>query len=252
MFSLRTLEGVTLGGNYWDSFKDYGLNVEAGLNYISNPYEKAIAEDGDAARKINAGVIPAASWLGTDANGVKNWSGAGQEIQAFGLDPQTYKIKVWFYPVQTFLKIFAELRPNYPDTALEPFISICFYNWLAKYAQPSDEMDALIYSVKLNTLKELINGLGYSGAWKNAEAEINRKAQAAAAQAAAAQAAEAYAKAQREKAAEAEKLQTEIDKSIQELQEMPPTDETATSTANILPLAIIAGAALIFLLRGRK
>lgn len=242
MFSLRTLEGVTLGGNYWDIFDKYGINVRAGLDYLTNSYEKAIAEDGNAMRIINSSGIPIANW------GSWSW----KEIEAFGLDPKTYKIKTWFYPIQNFLKIFYELRPNYPDTALEPFISVCYYNWLAKYAQPSDEIDNLIYSVKLNTLKEFINGLGYSGAWKKAEAEINRKAQAAAAQAAAAQAAEAYAKAQREKAAESEKLKTEIDTSIKELQEMPTTTETATSTANVLPLAIIAGAAILLLLRGRK
>lgn len=241
----------TLGGNWWDRFAQYGIDVEAGFNYLTNPYEKNLARDPYITKSINSGSIPQASFLGNYDDGSKAWNFTGEQLEAFGLDPEQYKVKIWFYPIQTFFKIFNELKPNYPDTGLEAFIAICYYNWLAKYAEPSDELDALIYSVKLNSLKEFINGIGYSGAWKKAESEINRKAAAAQAAAQAAAAARVYAQAEAEKAAEAEKIRSQITTVIE--QDLPEQiAEGDINIKNLLMIGVPVVVAIYFISRRKR
>lgn len=234
----------TLGGNWWDRFAQYGIDVEAGFNYLTNPYEQNLARDPYITSDVNKNHISRASKYA----GI--WNFTGQQIEAFGLDPESYKVKIWFYPIQTFFKIFNELKPNYPDTNMEAFLAICYYNWLAKYSEPSDELDALIYSVKLNSLKEFLNGIGYSGAWKKAEAEINRKAAAAQAQAAAAAAARVYAQAEAEKAAEAAKIGSQITTVIE--QDLPEQIEGDLNLKNLLMIGVPVVVAIYFISRRKR
>ena len=209
----------------------HDLNIDMEMNAITNPYERAIAKDAYAQRFIMANIYPPKQGKFGDS-----WDNAGRELEALGIKPESYTIKMWFYPVQTFLKIYNSVYFNYPDVGPEARVSIAYYNWLGAYVEPQNEPDKTIYQIKKNTLKEFLNSIGYSSAWKKAEAEISRQGQAAQAQAQAAAAARAYEEAKRKQAEEAEKINNGV------LDEKP---------ANLLP--IVAGALLIlFVLRRRK
>lgn len=227
------------------------LKVDTEMASISNPYERVIAKDLTVGRSLRAGIVPQASWLGKTSSGEKSWNYVGRENIALGLEPNR-EVKAWFYPVQTFLVVYEELYRLYPDINAEERAAIAFYNWLAKYAEPTTQPDASIYQLKISTIKEFLNGLGYSSAWKKVEAEQSRAGQAAAAAAAASGAAAAYKAAMEKKAAEAAAIEAQATAAQEEIiktvnKEKAPETETG-SVSSILPiLGIAAAAALAFM-----
>lgn len=228
----------------------YDLKVDTEMASISNPYERDISKDFTAGKPLRSGRVPQAGWLGKTSSGEKVWNYVGRENIALGLEPRR-EVKAWFYPVQTFLLVYEELYRLYPDINAEERAAIAFYNWLAKYAEPTTQPDAAIYQMKVATLKEFLNGLGYSSAWKKVEAEQSRAGQAAAAAAAASGAAAAYKQAMERKAAEAAAIDQEQKAAAATITNDGKTGnkEPETKTgSNILPiLGIAAAAALAFM-----
>lgn len=208
------------------------LNVDLEMSSITNLYERDIAKDFTVVRQLNNGIVPRAGRL-LGQEGLESY--AWKELDDLGFNPATYQPKMWFYPVQSFLKIYQDVYRNYPDVGTEARVAIAYYNWRAAYAEPQTEPESSLYKIKLNTLKEFINSMGFSSAYKKAEAEESRKGQAAQAQAAAAAAAEVYAEAKRKQAAEAERIQ-ESDSDI------------SVSSFPVLPVLAV-GALLLLLLR---
>lgn len=208
------------------------LNVDLEMSSITNVYERYLAKDTTVLRQVNSGIVPKASRL---QEGLESY--AWKELDQLGFNPATYQPKMWFYPVQSFLKIYNDVYRNYPDVGTEARVAIAYYNWRAAYAEPQTEPESTLYQIKLNTLKEFINSMGFSSAYKKAEAEVSRKGQAAQAQAAAAAAAEVYAEAKRKQAEEAKKIQ-ESDS---------PTD-ISVSSYPVLPVLAV-GALLLLVLR---
>lgn len=207
------------------------LNVDLEMSSITNVYERYLAKDIEVLRQLNSGVVPRAGRiLGQEE------SYAWKELDQLGFNPATYQPKMWFYPVQSFLKIYHDVYRNYPDVGTEARVAIAYYNWRAAYAEPRTEPESTLYQIKLNTLKEFINSMGFSSAYRKAESEVSRKGQAAQAQAAAAAAAEVYAEAKRKQAAEAERIQ-ESDS---------PTDMSVSSFPLIPVLAVGALLLLVF------
>lgn len=212
------------------TFNDLNLDLE--MSSITNLYERDIAKDITILRQLNNGIVPRAGRL-LGQEGLESY--AWKELDDLGFNPATYQPKMWFYPVQSFLKIYQDVYRNYPDVGTEERVAIAYYNWRAAYAEPQTEPESSLYQIKLNTLKEFINSMGFSGAYKKAEAEVSRKGQAAQAQAAAAAAAEVYAEAKRKQAAEAERIQ-ESDSGI------------SVSSFPVLPVLAI-GALLLLVIR---
>lgn len=209
------------------------LNVDQEMSAITNVYDRALSRNYEILRQINNGVIPRAGRFGDS----ENWQ--WQQLDALGINPLSYDIKMWFYPVQSFLKIYHDVYRNYPDVGTEARVAIAYYNWRAAYAEPQTEPESSLYKIKLNTLKEFINSMGFSSAYRKAEAEVSRKGQAAQAQAAAAAAAEVYAEAKRQQAAEAERIQ-----------ESDSTTDISVSSFPVLPVLAL-GALLLLVLRRR-
>lgn len=209
------------------------LNLDREMSAITNVYERALSRDFDILRQLNGGVIPRAAVWGDS----KNWQ--WKQLEELGINPPSYDIKMWFYPVQSFLKIYNDVYRNYPDVGTEARVAIAFYNWRAAYAEPRKEPESTLYQIKYNTLKEFINSIGFSSAYKKAEAEVSRKGQAAQAQAAAAAAAEVYAEAKRKQAAEAERMQ-----------ESDSTTDISVSSYPVIPVLAV-GALLLLVLRRR-
>lgn len=210
------------------------LNVDLEMSSITNVYERFIAKDLGVLKQLNSGIVPLAGRL-LGQEGLESYS--WKELDNLGFNPATYQPKMWFYPVQSFLKIYQDVYRNYPDVGTEARVAIAYYNWRAAYAEPQTEPESSLYKIKLNTLKEFINSMGFSSAYKKAEAEESRKGQAAQAQAAAAAAAEAYAAAKRKQAAEAERIQ-----------ESGSETDISVSSFPILPV-IACGAILLLVLR---
>lgn len=210
------------------------LNVDLEMSSITNVYERLLAKDTIVFKQLNSGVVPRPGrLLGKEGSESISW----RELDALGFNPSTYHPKMWFYPVQSFLKIYNDVYRNYPDVGTEARVAIAYYNWRAAYAEPQTEPESTLYQIKLNTLKEFINSIGFSSAYKKAEAEVSRKGQAAQAQAAAAAAAEVYAEAKRKQAEEAKRIQ-ESDS---------PTD-ISVSSFPVLPVLAV-GALLLLVLR---
>lgn len=227
------------------------LLVDTEMASISNPYERDIAKDLTAGKQLRAGIVPQAAWLGKTSSGEKAWNYVGRENIAFGLEPSR-EVKAWFYPVQTFLIVYNELYNNYTYMNAEERAAIAYYNWLGKYFEPTTQPDANIYKLKVATLKEFLNGLGFSSAWKKVEAEQSRAGQAASAASAASAAAAAYKAAMEKKAAEAAAIEAQATAAQDEIiktvnQEKAPETETGTGSS-ILPILGIAAAAALALM----
>lgn len=227
------------------------LLIDTDMASISNIYERDIAKDLTIGNSLRAGIIPQASWLGKTKDGSKVWNYVGRENIAFGLDPSR-EVKAWFYPVQTFLIVYNELYNNYPDINAEERAALAYYNWLAKYFEPTTQPDANIYKIKVATLKEFLNGLGYSSAWKKVEAEQSRAGQAASAASAASAAAAAYKAAMEKKAAEAAAIEAQATTAQEEIiktvnKEKAPETETGSGSSILPILGIAAAAALAFM-----
>lgn len=208
------------------------LNVDLEMSSITNVFERNIAKDFEVLRQLKNGVVPRAGRL---QEGLESFS--WKELDQLGFNPATYQPKMWFYPVQRFLQIYQDVYRNYPDVGTEARVAIAFYNWRAAYAEPQTEPESTLYQIKLNTLKEFLNSMGFSSAYKKAEAEVSRKGQAAQAQAAAAAAAEVYAEAKRKQAAEAERIK-----------KSDSTTDISVSSFPVLPLLAV-GALLLLVLR---
>jgi hypothetical protein len=229
----------------------YDLKVDTEMDSILNPYERDIAKDFTAGQALRAGRVPQAGWIGKTSSGEKSWNYVGRENISLGLDPGR-EVKAWFYPVQTFLLVYEELYRLYPDINAEERAAIAYFNWLAKYAEPTTQPDAAIYQLKVATIKEFLNGLGYSSAWKKVEAEQSRGGQAAAAAAAASGAAAAYKAAMEKKAAEAAAIEAQATAAQEEIiktvnKEKAPETENGSGSSILPILGIAAAAALAFM-----
>lgn len=245
-----TLRGC-LGAIAGDAFAASGLNRSAAMQNIKatlDPIEFNIANDAEIYNRWVDGyrTIPQPGYIEFN-DGSKTWDWVGRQLLSWGVDPSTYKVKKWFYPIQTFLIIWTDVFENYPTLNAEERAAIAYYNWLGEYFEPRDNVDKNIYWYKLNTLKSFIAGAGFPSAIKKVEAEQTRTAQAAQAAQSASAAAAAYKAAmerqEREEAkakAEQEKIQNDIQEETQTPSNGGGQDTTAGSS--LLPLAVAAAA----------
>ena len=160
----------------------------------------------------------------------------------------------WFYPVQQFETMFRRKAHDYPELNDEQVSTLVYYEFLAQFPKPYDYERAVVYDMKIKTLREFINGKGWYAGIRKTEAEQSRTGQAQAASASASEAAQAYKKAMEKRAQEAaaieEQYKAEAEETGERLPEtnknLPKTEQTETSS--ILPiLGIAAAAALAFM-----
>lgn len=178
-----------------DGFAPTGLNRAAAMNSLKNSIdgnEWYINNDSSVFNNIVHGYnVPQPSYL-KSKDGKITWSFAGKQLISWGINPETYKVKTWFYPVQSFLAIWENVYKNNPTLNAEERAAIAYYNWLGTYFEPRDEAEKNIYQYKLNTLKSFIAAAGFPSAIRKVEAEIGRASQAAQAAQQASAAAAAY------------------------------------------------------------
>jgi hypothetical protein len=208
------------------------LNYQIGFNAITDPDERAIAQD--------FGVM-----------------GPGIAISAskskYGLDNIIdYKVTVntWMLPVQHFLNYLYQALINYPDLNLEGAATKAYFAWLANNPKPDDYRLQTMYDAKVNALNEFMAGMGWWSGVVKAKAEASREKQGAIAQAQASEAARAYAEAMAKKAAQEKQVEQEYKTAQEEtranIQEKTGTKEKGTGSS-LLPLAVAALAAFSFM-----
>lgn len=218
-----------------------GLPFESAINGIIDPIERAIAVDANAANMFSKwGLVdsaaPQASKIGTAKSYV--W----QQLENFGiLDPSTYKVKAWFYPIQTYAIIFQQNYRNAPNIPADERAAISFANWKGLFPAPIDSNEKNIYLYKLNILRQFLNGAGFSKAIREMEIEESRAGQAAQAAQQASAAAAAYKAAMERQAVEQAKLLQ-----VNEVENTKTTTEKPSSLGTFAALAAVA-AALLFL-----
>lgn len=244
--------GACLGEQKEDSLLITGLNrgaaMEALKNYVDGN-EWYINNDSGVFQDIAKGYkVPQPSYLNTNEG--KLWSYAGRQLISWGLNPETYKVKTWFYPIQSFLVIWWNVYNNDPNLTAEERAAIAYYQWRATYFEPRNEIDRNIYLYKLNTLKMFLACAGLQAGVKKVEAEearIGAAAQAAQQASAAAAAYKAAMERQEREAAEAAAAAKKAASNIQD--ETGKTDEggKVSSASSLIPLAVAAAAALSFM-----
>lgn len=241
-----------LGEFEGDGFAPTGLNRAATMNALKNYVdgnEWYINNDSGVYNSIARGYnTPQPRYM--DAKEGKVWSYAGRQLISWGINPETYKVKNWFYPVQSFLAIWANVYENDPNLSPEERAAIAYYQWRATYFEPRNEIDRNIYLYKLNTLKAFLACAGLQAGVNKVEAEearIGAAAQAAQQASAAAAAYKAAMERQEREAAEAAAAAAKAASNIQD--ETGKTDEggKVSSASSLIPLAVAAAAALSFM-----
>lgn len=244
-----------LGESDDDAFAPTGLNRAAAMKSLKNSIdgnEWYINEDSSVFNNIIHGYnVPQPSFL-KSKDGTITWSFAGKQLISWGINPETYKVKTWFYPVQSFLAIWENVYKNNPTLNAEERAAIAYYNWLGTYFEPRDAAEKNIYQYKLNTLKSFIAAAGFPSAIRKVEGEISRAGQAAQAAQQASAAAAAYKAAmerQEKEIAEAKAAQEKATKII--INETGKGDGngegngTPAADSNLLPLLGLAAAAAV-------
>lgn len=224
---------------------EMGLHFESGLNGIVDPIERAIALDSDAHNRFHKlGLVDSAAPQAEKLGGVKSY--VWRQLENFGiLDPSHYKVKAWFYPIQTYALIFNQNYRNSPNIPADERAAISFANWKGLFPAPIESNEQNIYLYKLNILRQFLNGAGFSKAISEMEREESRAGQAAQAAQQASAAAAAYKAAMERQAQEQAKLQ-QVNEKIMELENGKTTNEEPSSLGTFAAVAAVA-AALLFL-----
>lgn len=220
------------------------LPYGVGVNKLTDNAEKGLAVWGTKDVQTYRGP---AKFMDTDI-----WDIPGRQLQSFGVDPAKYTLigKWWFFPISMYLTIYSELYNLYQDVTTEERAAIAYYNYLGKFFEPADSVDANIYKYKLNVLKEFLNNMGLRNAWVKVEAEISRAGQAATAAKQASAAAKAYAAAMERQKQEAAKIEDEKQAAKIEIKEDVKktggdVKTTTSSGSSLLPLLGLAAAAAV-------
>ena len=232
---------------------EMGLPFESAINGIVDPIERAIAVDANAANMFSKwGLVDSAAPQATRTGTAKSY--VWQQLENFGiLDPSTYKVKSWFYPIQTYSVIFQQNYRNSPNIPADERAAISFANWKGLFRTPIESTEKNIYLYKLNVLRQFLNGGGFSKAIREMEGEESRTGQAAQAAQQASAAAAAYKAAMERQAreqAEIESQQAEILKENQVKNNIESTEDFKTSIPSWLPYAAFGLLALVVLRRG--
>ena len=231
-----------------DAFIPTGLNRSAAMNSLKNSIdgnEWYINNDSGVFRTLrDRGRTPQPSYI--DAKEGKVWNFAGRQLISWGINPQTFKLKEWFYPIQSFLVIWDNVYRNNPTLNAEERAAISYYNWLGTYFEPRDNTEKNIYQYKLNTLKSFIAAAGFPSAIRKVEAEQLRAGQAAQAAQSASAAAAAYKAAmerQEKEIAEAKAAQEKAINNIEDDTGNGGGSGTPAGESSLLPLLGLAAAA---------
>ena len=203
------------------------LNYQTGFNAITDPDERAIAQD-----------------FGVMGPGIA----ISVSKSKYGLDNIIdYKVTVntWLLPVQNFLNYLWQTLINYPDLTTQGAAAKAYFAWLANNPKPDDYRLQAAWEAKVNALNEFLAGMGWWDGVMKARAEESRGKQGAVAQSQASEAAKAYAEAMRKKAEQEKQIADEYKQMQQQTKQNLPQTESGSS---ILPiLGIAAAAALAFM-----
>ena len=230
-----------------DEVAPTGLNRSAAMNALKNSLdgnEWYVNNDSGVYRTfVERGRVPQPMYLETKEG--KLWNFAGRQLISWGLNPETFKVKEWFYPIQSFLVIWYDVYHNNPTLNAEERAAISYYNWLGKYFEPRDNTEKNIYQYKLNTLKSFIAAAGFPSAIRKVEAEQTRAAQAAQAAQSASAAAAAYKAAMERQEKEIAEAKAAQEKATDNIEDDSGNGGGSGTPAggSLLPLAVAAVAA---------
>lgn len=230
-----------------------GLPFGRAVNGIVDPIERAIALDANAANMFNKfGLVDSAAPQASKIGNAKSY--VWQQLENFGiLNPSDYKVKAWFYPIQTYALIFQRLYRNSPNIPADERGAISFANWKGLFPSPIESNEQNIYLYKLNVLRQFLNGAGFSKAIREMEGEESRTGQAAQAAQQASAAAAAYKAAMERQAREQTEIESQQAEILTENQVKNNIESTAdfkTSIPSWLPFAALGLLALVVLRRG--
>lgn len=236
-----------------DGLAPTGLNRAAAMHSLKNYVdgnEWYINNDSGVFNQIVRGYnVPQPSYL-ESKDGQRTWSFAGRQLISWGINPETYKVKAWFYPVQSFLAIWDNVYRNEPNFTPEERAAIAYYRWLATYFEPTNELDKNIYRYKLSTLKSFLACAGLQAGVRKVEAEEARSGAAAQAAQQASEAAAAYKAAMERQERQAAEAAADAAKAASNIQDETGKQNNVVDASNssvLIPLAVAAAAALSFM-----